>query len=101
HAAALLSAEGRKRTLRRRFCVRYRAAVRCRVAFLTLVSVAACARGAVSLTGPSATACRPDLRLLAGACVSPRVAEEYCGATMVPDADGCTPRPRCERGRAR
>jgi len=46
-------------------------------------------------------ACRSDLRLLLGACVSARTAAEHCGASAVATAEGCSPRPACELGRAR
>jgi hypothetical protein len=46
-------------------------------------------------------ACRPDLRLLLGACVSARTAVAHCGAAAVVTPAGCAARPPCEPGRAR
>lgn len=36
-----------------------------------------------------------------GACVSARIAAEHCGPSAIAGASECTPRPSCERGRAR
>lgn len=45
--------------------------------------------------------CRDDLRLLLGACVSPRIAEDHCGPSAIATAVDCAPRPPCEPGRPR
>src|SRR6187401_2001609 len=57
-----------------------------------------------SLRGSRAAAsqgCGSDLRLLLGACVSPAVAAQACGAAAIATLDGCAARPPCEAGRAR
>jgi hypothetical protein len=38
---------------------------------------------------------------LLGACVSPRIAAEHCGASASVTAEGCEARPACETGQAR
>jgi hypothetical protein len=60
----------------------------------------ACPPGATP-TGNSGCACRSDLRLVLGACVSARVAAAHCGASAIPAESGCAARAPCERGRAR
>lgn len=45
--------------------------------------------------------CRDDLRLLVGACVAPRIAEDHCGPSAIATAVDCAPRPSCEPGRPR
>jgi len=50
--------------------------------------------------GRSGCTCRPDLRPVLGACVSPRTAADFCGPTALPTDLGCSPRPPCDPGRA-
>lgn len=77
----------------------------------TLVAMASCLRNLSSGSDPACPpggvaagkgcACRGDLRLLLGACVSPTIAAEHCGASASMTVAGCAPRPACERGQAR
>ncbi len=60
---------------------------------------ATCPPGAT--VGAAGCECRPDLRLLFGACVSARTAGAHCGAAAVVTPAGCAARPPCEPGRAR
>lgn len=67
------------------------------------MSDGACPPGARLVGG--ACACRADLRLVLGACVSPRTAADRCGSTAIPTVDGssggCVARAPCAAGRAR
>jgi hypothetical protein len=90
------------------------------LATLTVTPASACCHGATTSRGvaperasmdatcpPGATLgkagceCRPDLRLLFGACVSARTAVAHCGAAAVVTPAGCAALPPCEPGRAR
>lgn len=86
-----------------------------RVALVALVSTASvsCVRARSSVDGEGRVCppggegskagcrCRSDLRLLAGACVTPRIAADRCGPSAIVAGDGCEPRPPCEAGRPR
>jgi len=67
-------------------------------AILAMASAASCGRGPARGV-PSG--CRPDLRLVLGACVSPAIAAQICGAASFATLDGCAARETCEPGRAR
>jgi hypothetical protein len=90
------------------------------LATLTVTPASACCHGATTSRGvaperasmdatcpPGATLgkagceCRPDLRLLFGACVSARTAVAHCGAAAVVTPAGCAALPPCDPGRAR
>jgi hypothetical protein len=49
----------------------------------------------------AACRCRPELRLVLGACLSPRAAAEVCGPTARVTPEGCGPLPSCPKGSAR
>jgi hypothetical protein len=61
---------------------------------------AGCGRGAAE-NAPAGGACRADLRLFLGACVTPAVAAQACGPASIAALDGCAARAACEPGRAR
>ncbi len=68
-------------------------------AAVLILELASCARGTPK--PPTRSGCPSELRLLLGACVSPAVASQACGASALATLDGCVPRAPCESGRAR
>lgn len=71
----------------------------CRPASFGRSNGAGCPPGAAP--GATGCTCRADLRLVLGACVSPRTAADHCGVTATATAFGCRPLPSCGAGRAR
>jgi hypothetical protein len=71
----------------------------CRPAASASANDASCPPGASA--EKSGCTCRADLHLVLGACVSPRIAADFCGTTAKAGARGCLALPPCEPGRAR
>ncbi|MDB4941540.1 MAG: hypothetical protein JWP97_1074 [Labilithrix sp.] len=68
------------------------------VALVLALAAAGCPGPAAS---PSRARCPAELRVLAGACVAPAVADAACGPRAASSAEGCERRAPCDAGRAR
>jgi hypothetical protein len=76
--------------------------LRTRAGLVLMVALVACSRSrSHEPSGKRAPECSPGTVLVLGACVTPAIARDVCGPSLLPLAGGCAPRPPCKRGEAR